>query len=404
MWLLYIPGIEALGNYYWDAFIAVVTWVNNNFFHIHSTEKHGPVGGSGDTSVMWAAAAFFLVLSFIGAIIWSVADRKRQNYRVLNYWLCLVVRYNVAMIAFLYGIIKLFAQQMVPASLSQMATPFGDFLPMRLSWLFIGYSEPYQIFTGVMEFLVGLLLIYRRTVTLGVILGTAVFANVMVMNLAYDIPVKLYSIHIFLMCVFLLCNEYNRLMCFFILNKPALACDLYQFSYSKKWMRIGRIVLKILFLVMAVGMIFYEQISWRKERMAAPPPKPLERGVYDIVSFVLNADTIPALKFDTVRWGNLIIDTHRSGSVETTDTSFNQRYRRGYFIYFTDTVAKTLKMKRFGTDTAFFANFNYSIPAPYTMELRGRFRADSLYVLLRKANRNFQLTGNNFHWISEANR
>ena len=44
-------------------------------------------------------------------------------------------------------------------TLSQLATPLGDLLPMRLSWLFIGYSTPYQVFSGVMETVAGLLLL-----------------------------------------------------------------------------------------------------------------------------------------------------------------------------------------------------------------------------------------------------
>ena len=44
-------------------------------------------------------------------------------------------------------------------ALSQLATPLGDLLPMRFSWLFIGYSAPYQFFSGAMETIAGLLLL-----------------------------------------------------------------------------------------------------------------------------------------------------------------------------------------------------------------------------------------------------
>jgi hypothetical protein len=61
----------------------------------------------------------------------------------------------------------------------------------------IGYSKPFEIFTGVCECLAGLLLIFRATSTLGAFVATTVFLNVMVMNLAYNIPVKLFSTHLF---------------------------------------------------------------------------------------------------------------------------------------------------------------------------------------------------------------
>src|SRR5262249_42923784 len=133
----------------------------------------------------------------------------------------LFTRYYVALVALSYGIIKLFALQMPFPNLSQLATPLGDFLPMRLSWMFIGYSQPYQFFSGAMEVLAALLLLYRKTATLGVLMACAVFTNVMVLNLSYDIPVKIYSAEIVFFCLFLLANEIKRIVNFFILNKPA---------------------------------------------------------------------------------------------------------------------------------------------------------------------------------------
>ena len=46
---------------------------------------------------------------------------------------------------------------------------------MRFSWLFIGYSTPYQIFSGAMETVAGLLLLNRRTVTAGLFAATGAF-------------------------------------------------------------------------------------------------------------------------------------------------------------------------------------------------------------------------------------
>src|SRR5436305_12753305 len=108
-----------------------------------------------------------------------------------------------------------------------------------------------------MEVLVGILLLFRKTATLGVLLALAVFSNVMVMNLSYDIPVKIFSINIVVFCLFLLANELNRILCFFVLNKPAAVCSIYHFSYPKKWMRNTRYVLKIIFIITLIILPFY---------------------------------------------------------------------------------------------------------------------------------------------------
>src|SRR5439155_20713898 len=106
------------------------------------------------------------------------------HYERLAFWLRMIVRYYIATFALSYGIIKLFAMQMSFPTLSQLATPLGDLLPMRFSWLFIGYSTPYQIFSGVMETTAGLLLLYRRTVTAGLFASTGAVRNGVMSNLA----------------------------------------------------------------------------------------------------------------------------------------------------------------------------------------------------------------------------
>ena len=115
-----------------------------------------------------------------------------------------IVRYYIATAALSYGIIKLFVLQMPFPTLSQLATPLGDLLPMRFSWLFIGYSAPYQFFSGAMETVAGLLLLYRRTVTAGLFAAMGAFLNVVMINLAYDVPVKLFASHLLFACLFLL--------------------------------------------------------------------------------------------------------------------------------------------------------------------------------------------------------
>src|SRR5205085_6742361 len=247
-------------GYYYNAMDWIVAKSNAWVFHVR--RQLVPLNGSGDTSYGWALLWFEISIAFIGMLIWSMLDRKKKDYSKLNYWLCLFTRYYVALVLFSYGIIKLFALQMSFPNYSQLATPLGDFLPMRLSWMFLGYSTPYQFFSGMMETLAGLLLLYRRTATLGGLLATAVFINVAVLNLSYDIPVKIYSIQLVTCCLFLLANESDRILHFLVYNSAADASTLYHFDFSRKWMKITRIALKILFVILAIGVVLWNSIEW----------------------------------------------------------------------------------------------------------------------------------------------
>jgi len=398
-----IPGVSSVTRYYDMGWDWIVRFANTHWFNV--AEELVPFNGSGDTSFGFAQLWLTLCIAVVGTAIWSVLDNRRKNYEVLDYWTRLSVRYYISFFCLSYGIIKLFAMQMWFPNLSQLATPLGDFLPMRFSWMFIGYSTPYQVFSGVMETLAGLLLINRKTVTLGLITATGVFIHVFVLNLSYDIPVKLFSGHLLLFCFYLLSYELNRLINFFILNRVSEPDTFFQVEFRKKWMRYARIVAKIAFIFIAFGMQVYQTYGYYTSQRDLADVKPIKSGVYDVDLYVLNnKDTIPALVTDTVRWQDLIFDKGGSGSVKSTDATFRQRYRRGYFSYKPDTVKQILDFRLFPQDSVPFMSMAYEFPDDQTIHMRGKFKSDSLFVRLRRTNRHFQLTERQFHWLSEANR
>lgn len=378
-----------------------VRFSNAKLFHIK--KELVPVAGSGDTSWGWAQLCLFLFLAVVGCIIWSIIDWKRKNYNKADYWLCVFTRYYLALFAFLYGIIKLFSLQMTFPNPSLLATPLGDFLPMRLSWMFMGYSTPYQVFSGVMEIIAGILLLSRRTATFGTVVATGVFMNVMMMNLSYDIPVKIFSMRLVFMSLFLLAHEYKRIIGFFILNKPTGACDLYHVRLEKKWMRIVRISLKVIFIGVFVGWMFYTTWQRHNEFYSQQPEGPIARGIYNVESYVLNKDTIPPLITDTLRWQDFILE-NGFGSIKTTDSIFRKRYGRAYFNYKVDTIKRSIEFVKSFADSSSLLSFRYEIPGDNLVRLYGKLRNDSLFIVLRKSSRHFQLTERQFHWLSESNR
>ena len=395
-WLDAIPGVGSVTQYYGKLTDWLVIKANAMFFHVRPVLV--PENGSGDTSMGWARLWTYLCIAVIVALAWSILDRKRPNYIHLNYWLCLFSRYYVILVSLSYGIIKLFGQQMVFPNLHEMATPVGDLLPMRLSWFFIGYSRAYEFFSGAMEVLAALLLLYRRTILLGVLVATGVFLNVMMLNLSYDIPVKIFSMQMEFTCLFLLVNESGRLINFFILNKPAPAGKVYHFRYTKKWMRINRVVLKC--IIVAVGLIFPFYQSYTQPITFSPKNEPVKNGVYAVVQYRLNSKNVPPSLSDTLRWRDLIFE-NGLGSIGSNDTLFRHRYNRAYFSYELDSATHLLGFKKYANMKEYFMEFKYTIPDSTTIILHGLKGKDSLYVELKRTNRHFQLAERQFHWLTE---
>ncbi len=403
-WFGDLPGISFLIELYGRADAWIVEFFNKNLLHVKEVLNING-GGSGDTSYAWAQFYTYLIIAFIGCIIWTWIDRKKQNnYNTLAFWTRNFVRYYVALVSFSYGIIKLFALQMYFPNLSQLATPLGDYLPMRFSWMFIGYSTPYQVFSGVTETLVGILLLNRKTVIPGALVGVAVFTNVFMLNISYDVPVKLYSMQLLICCLFLVAEDWRRLFSFFIQNKNTAATSLYHIDLRKRWQRIGRWVWKIAFIIVFAIIPFSQ--SWERYRneQKVEVAKGINKGIYDIRTFVKNNDTIPISGYDEMVWKDFIFDKNGGGSINTSDSLFRQRYRRGYFMYEPDTLKRTIVFKKFPADSLPLFELNYKIIDDNHLNLWGKVRNDSVYFGLVKNNRHFQLAEKQFHWISEANR
>ncbi|MVM33239.1 hypothetical protein GO755_24575 [Spirosoma sp. HMF4905] len=391
-WLGDIPVLNLISEYYGKAENWLVNLTNTYIFHVKDVLV--PLNGSGDTSYGYAQLCFFLLAAVVGMVVWTIVD-KRKNYDKAYYWLLVLVRYYVAMFALSYGLIKLFGQQMIFPSLSALATPLGDFLPMRFSWYFIGYSVPYQFFSGAVEVVAGLLLLFRRTSTLGAFVAASVFLNVMMMNLCYDIPVKLFSIHLFIFSNFLLIGDVKRLLNFFVFNKPTQ--PMTRLTLPTKWMRMGQAVLKVafvgVFLVMPLTRLFFDSRSSKGSSVS----NKLATGFFSVDQFQGNV-------VDSLRWKDVVFERNNSGSVQTGDTLFRQRYRRGYFSYALDSLQHTIAFKKFATDSLPLFTMHYTMPDTNNIVLQGRIRNDSIVVGLKRQKRHFQLAERQFHWLSEANR
>jgi hypothetical protein len=384
---------------------ALVFFLNDQLFHIKPVlNQFG--GGSGDTSFAWAQQFTFLILSGLGAMIWTASDRKSRSYPKLHYGLCLLVRYSLAGVSFSYGIIKIFAMQMHFPNMSQLATPLGDYLPMRFSWMFIGYSEPYQIFSGVAETTVGLLLFWRKTALLGALLAVGVFANVVMLNYSYDIPVKIYSTNLLIASIFLVWQERKRLFAFFIQNSPTIPSPLFEKTFVIRWQKVTRIVLKTIFFLFTFGFTLADTYSYYQETKAQRTKvlEPIQPGMYHVELFVKNGDTIPESLADSLRWRDVIFDYNGQGSFSAQDSSFRMRYGRAYFSYQPDSLGSKLDWKMSSWDSVTVVSFAMKLPEENRIILSGKIEEDSLHVVLKKLNRHFPLTERQFHWISESNR
>jgi hypothetical protein len=170
-------------------------------------------------SIEFTAFIAELIASLVITGIWSFLDAKRTNYQPLVYWFKLSLRASLFINMMVYGFVKVAASQFGEPTLIQLVTPVGELSPMRLLWIYMGYSAIYQIFTGLLEVAGGFLMLFRKTTTLGALLIAGVMSNVALMNFMYDIPVKSLSSHLFFFALILATFDFKRILYVFILNR-----------------------------------------------------------------------------------------------------------------------------------------------------------------------------------------
>jgi uncharacterized membrane protein YphA (DoxX/SURF4 family) len=220
----------------------LAAWLGVHLFHLSQDVVYPHPTGSGDTAAAYLAALTAILIAVLGTILWSaIAEprRKRLEYQTLYAWLRLAMRFVLAATLLSYGFSKVFDLQFPPPQSYRLEETYGNSSPMGLLWTFMGASVPYTIFSGFAEVIPGVLLLFRRTTTAGALLSSAVMLNVVMLNLCYDVPVKLYSTELLLMSLFLLLPDVAPLWRLLILRRDALLTGVWVRRSERKPLRIA---------------------------------------------------------------------------------------------------------------------------------------------------------------------
>jgi hypothetical protein len=349
--------------------------------------------GSGDTTYDYMLWFFGIVLTLAGTIFWTLLDRKRKDYHALYYWIRVLVRYYLFYTMISYGFFKVIKVQFPFPSLYRLVQPYGDSSPMGLAWAWMGYSTTYNYFAGCAELLGGLLLLTRKTTAIGALISLGVMTNVFMINIGFDVPVKLLSFNTILMCLFLLEKDIQRLINFFILNRTAPPSDLAFPHYTRKWWRYSLPGIKLFFIVSLTWLTVSDAWGYYKGYGDIAPKPPLY-GIYYPETFMRNNVPVPPVQTDTTRWNRLIVAYKDYGSIRLMNDSIKS------YQFRIDTLTKTAVLYSF-SDTLNKSRFNYVVDPPF-LTLTGKMDGDSVFIKLKRFDENqFRLVSRGFHWVSE---
>lgn len=201
---------------------------------------------------------FLMIIVGIIALVISLFIKDGNQLIRFGQKICV---YYIAIILLKYGADKLFKGQFYLPEPNILFTKFGNLDQDILFWSVMGTSRGYSLILGSIEIGVALLLIFKKTRFLGLILAFFTFINILIINFSFDISVKFFTITLFLMTIFALKDHWKPMYLIFI-EKKFVPFQISELNVPKK---IKHFVfpLKILMIGLVFLQIFLPYINSR---------------------------------------------------------------------------------------------------------------------------------------------
>ena len=381
-----------LAHRIWEA---VVPWVGERILHLQGSLT--PIyNGSGDQLYDYVQWFCIVVIAVLAAAIWSFLDRNRKEYEALHEWLRIIVRLTVAVCMIIYGMAKLFRFQFPELPLAKLVDTYGQSSPQGLLWAFMEYSHGYSLAGGLGELAGGILLLVPRFTALGALISLGMTANVLMLNVFYDVPRKILCINLILMCLFLLWQDMRRLADFFLLNRTVQLTPPRPLFRDKG---MNTVALLCQFALGIAALAYYaNHYNASAGDQAARVEAPL-RGIWNVAEF--DFDGVPRLPLltDKERWQRVIFDRPKLFIVQLMDGT-----QQSFYVQ-SDPESRTFSLWG-GDNFQSKGKLTAEEVQPNQMVLEGQMNGHSLTLHLQRADLSdqskFWLINHDFRFVSPS--
>ena len=158
---------------------------------------------SSDSLAMYLLILILVIVSLLFSLFLYYME-KRKGYNLnLEDKIRPIIRYYLALILLIYGFSKVFKAQFYLPEPNLLFTHLGNLDKDILFWSTIGSSRSYSIFLGIIEIIPALLLLFRKTAFIGSLMAIGVLIHVVSINFSYSISVKIFSLFLLILALFL---------------------------------------------------------------------------------------------------------------------------------------------------------------------------------------------------------
>lgn len=394
-----VPLGGMVGYQFDEAVQPLFVWIGKTVFGVEITVFPN---GSGDTTYSWVQFASHLVFASMATIAWSAIDWWRPSYPWLKDGLWIAMRFVLASVMFSYGINKIFGLQFPEPGMQRLLQPYGESSPMGLMWTFMGASQPYTMFAGWMETIGGLLLCFRRTQLVGALWTAGVMANVFVLNMFYDVPVKIYSFHLLVLAMVIAAPDMPRLVRMFLLNRPVARADL-RGPWTNTILRRTAFGIKLAWIAFTVPLMFWQMSEMRYTYGALAPRGELD-GAWEVREFRRDGVDLPPLVTDTTRWRYLTLED-RPEWKQAIVTHMKGMNARWILVTKDGTLEFRERTVALGDDLSkapLVGTLAFTREGEKTLRLAGEVAGARIEAVCERLDaKDFPLMNRGFHWVNE---
>ncbi|MEA1784845.1 hypothetical protein U1E44_01965 [Arenibacter sp. GZD96] len=264
----------------------------------------------------WGIAA---IIGLVVTLVWTLLEKKERDYNYWHYILRVILRYRLALAVIAYGFIKLFPLQAPYPSISHLNTTYGAISTWKLFSLSLGIVPSYESFLGFVELFAGILLLFKRTTTIGAFIIISFTGNVVFSNLAYEGGELVYSLFLVSIALFLVAYDLPRLYNLLVVERPTIP-NYYKPVFATAKSRNARFFLKSAFIFSCVFLFGYLTYVGYKNGTGQFPNTPglvNASGIYNVKTFSVEGDTLQYSQRHPQRWKDVVFEEWNTLSVRS---------------------------------------------------------------------------------------
>jgi hypothetical protein len=271
----------------------LISFISKNVFgkRLADSEVHS------DTTSMYVLMVLLFFVSLAIALILTRTKNWLHRKDKIFQAIYLLAVYYLALQLLKYGLDKIFKNQFYIPEPNTLFTPLGKVPRDLLYWSSLSTSRFYNIFLGSIEAIAAILLMIKRTRTLGLLISLFTIANILAVNFGFDISVKLFSLLLLYLNLYLLYPNLKELYNYFFTQNTVERRPLFTFIKNPFWS------FSIKFIIVAVILLeasrpFISSGNFNGDAVG----RPYMHGAYEVKSYVSDADSLVLHEFPVRRF------------------------------------------------------------------------------------------------------